>query len=147
MSTPARKVRAREASAKPRARTTPSRPVLRVVRGTGRRRRRSIGFVVVSTLVIGLMVFALAATNVLLAQGAFALKDLAQQQTQLEKDTGLLRLEVAGLRMPSRIATSARKLGLVLPNAIEVVHGHGSGRTVSASATDPSAPRESGGTG
>lgn len=147
MSTPARKVRAREASAKPRARTTPSRPALRVVRNTGRRRRRSIGFVIMSTLVIGSMVFALAATNVLLAQGAFALKDLAQQQSQLEQDTGLLRLEVAGLRMPSRIATSARKLGLVLPNAIEVVHEHGSSRIGTVNTTDPSAPRESGGTG
>jgi len=147
MSTPARKVRAREASPKPRARTTPSRPTLRVVRSTSRRRRRSIGFVVMSTLVVGLMVFALAATNVLLAQGAFALKDLAQQQSQLEQDTGMLRLEVAGLRMPSRIATSAKKLGLVLPNAIEVVHEHGSRQLGTETTIDPSAPRESGGPG
>lgn len=145
MSTPARKVRAREASPKPRARTTPSRPPLKVVRS--RKRRRPIGFIVMSTLVVGLMIFGLAATNVMLAQGAFALKDLAQQQAALEQDNGLLRLEVAGLRMPSRIAASARKLGLVLPSSIEVVHKHGSREIEIAPTTDHAAPRESGGPG
>lgn len=100
-----------------------------------------------STAVVGLMVFGLAATNVMLAQGAFALKDLAQQQSQLEQDNGLLRLEMAGLRMPSRIAAAARKLGLELPSSIEVVHKHGSREIQTASTVDYSAPRESGGPG
>lgn len=147
MSTPARKVRVREASPRPRTRTAPSRPSLRVVRNSRRRRRRSLGFVVMSTLIISLMVFALAATNVLLAQGAFALKDLAQQQAQLEQNNGLLRLEVAGLRMPNRIASSARRLGLVFPTTIEIVSQHGSRKLEVSATTDPSAPRDPGGTG
>jgi cell division protein FtsL len=118
---------------------------LRVVRS--RKRRRPIGFIVLSILVVGLMVFGLAATNVLLAQGAFALKDLALQQAQLEQDNGLLRLEMAELRMPSRIASSARKLGLELPTSIEVVHKQGLPHMQTASTIDYSAPRESGGPG
>ena len=133
MSIPARQVRARPVS-KPRARTTPSRkapakrspqkPQLHAVRS--KRKRKPVAFYVMAVAVVGVMVFALAATNVLLAQGAFRMRALAQEQQQLRQMNGELRLSVAGLSTPNRIAQEAGRIGLVLPNVIEVVHKNGS---------------------
>ena len=132
MSTPARQVRARPAS-KPRARTTPSRkpPVKRApqkthLRAVRSRKRKPVAFYVMAIAVVGAMVFALAATNVLLAQGAFRMRALAQQQEQLRQTNGELRLSVAQLSTPPRIAQEAKKNGLVFPIAVEVVHKNGS---------------------
>jgi len=76
--------------------------------------------------VVGAMVFGLAATNVLLAQGAFKMRALALEQARLRQQNGELRLSVAGLSTPNRIAREAREIGLVLPDVVEVVHKNGS---------------------
>lgn len=132
MSSPARQVRARPAS-KPRARTTPSRkppakrppqkPHLHAVRS---KKRRPVAFYVMAVAIVGVMVFALAATNVLLAQGAFRMRSLAQEQQQLRQQNGELRLSVRMLSVSNRIAQEARRIGLVFPSVIEVVHKNGS---------------------
>ena len=152
MSTPARRVRARPAS-KPRVRTTPSRrapakrppqdPSLRVLRST--RKRKPLAFYVMAIVVVGAMVFGLAATNVLLAQGAFKMRALALEQAQLRQQNGELRLSVAGLSTPNRIAKEAKQIGLVLPDVIEVVHkngsrGSGSTEPVSSKSTPAGTP-------
>ncbi len=133
MSTPARQVRARPAS-KPRARTTPSRkpPAKRSPEKThlravsSKRKRKPVAFYLMAVAIVGAMVFALAATNVLLAQGAFRMRSLAQEQQQLRQQNGELRLSVAGLSTSNRIAQAARQIGLVFPSVIEVVHKNGS---------------------
>lgn len=79
-----------------------------------------------AVVVVGAMVFALAATNVLLAQGAFRIQALAQEQEQLRQVNGELRLNVAGLITSNRIAQEAKRIGLVFPSVIEVVHKNGS---------------------
>lgn len=133
MSTPARQVRVRPAP-KPRTRTTPSpelpgrrsprKQPLRVVRST--KKRKPLAFYVMAIAVVGAMVFGLAATNVLLAQGAFKMRALALEQARLRQQNGELRLSVAGLSTPNRIAREAREIGLVLPDVVEVVHKNGS---------------------
>ena len=158
MSTPARQVRARPAS-KPRARTTPSRkapshrspsrkapakrapqkPPLRVVRPAAI--RKPVAFYVMAVAVVGAMVFALAATNVLLAQGAFRMRALAQEQAQLRQLNGELRLNVAGLITSNRIAQEAKRIGLVFPDVIEVVHKNGSRELTGSSIGSPKPAR------
>lgn len=153
MSTPARQVRAR--APKPRARTTPSRkpstkrasqprPSLRIVR---KPKRKPVAFYVMSVGVVGAMILGLAATNVLLAQGAFEMQALAQQEGQLQQQNGELRLQVAGLLSPNRIASEARQMGLELPSSIEVVNKNGSRELDGGPAvkTNDKAPRKRGG--
>ena len=77
-------------------------------------------------MVLTTTVFGLAAMNVLVAQGAFRVQALAQQQDELRQQNGVLRLEVASLTAPNRIAKEAKQLGLVLPKSVEVVDGQGS---------------------
>lgn len=131
MSAPARQVRARPAS-KPRARTSPS---LRVAPRPRPRRRAPLLFWVVTTIVVGAMVLGLAWTHVLLAQGAFEVDALSDEQRGLVQRNGELRKEYLELTAPNRIAREARGLGLVLPNAIEIVR----------SQTNLQAPRVPGG--
>lgn len=149
MSAPAHKVRARQAQ-KPRARTSPSakrparsgrkaphRPPLQVVKPR-HRRRRSIAFWILAAALVGGLVLTLAATNVMLAQGAFDLQSLTESIGSLERQNGVLRLEVAQLSTSNRIASEARRLGLVLPGSIEVIHKHGS-RDIGPAAGDATA--------
>ena len=129
MSAPARQVRARSAS-KPRARTSPS---LRVVPPP--KRRTPIFFYVVASAIVSAMVFGIAATHVLLAQGAFEVDTLTRQEHELLQRNGELRREFLEASAPNRIAKEARGLGLVLPTSIEIVRPR----------IDPQAPRVPGG--
>ena len=119
MSLPARQVRSR----------TARKAHLRVVPPPPKRRGRKRGFaafvVVVAFLAAG-SVFGLAAMNALLAQGSFRMQELSQQMEGLERQYGELRLSVADLSSAERIASEAKRLGLVLPGGeVEVVYVHG----------------------
>ena len=121
MSLPARQVRSR-ATRKAHLRVVPPPPKRR--RGGA---RRSAGFVVFVALLAAGSVFGLAAMNALLAQGSFRMEELSEQQEQLERENGELRLSVADLSSAERIAAEAKRLGLVLPGSdIEVVYIRGS---------------------
>jgi hypothetical protein len=70
------------------------------------------------------MVFGLASINAVLAQGAFRVQALTEQEAALVSQDGQLRREIDDLSSPARLTAAATKAGLVFPdtNAIQVVH-------------------------
>lgn len=124
MSLPARQLRSR-AARKAHLRVVPPPP--RKGR-TGKPRSRAL-FVAFVVLSVAGIVFGLAAMNAVLAQGSFRMEELAKEQESLVRENGELRLAVADLSSAERIATEARRLGLILPesSAVEVVYVHDTG--------------------
>lgn len=116
MSAPARQVRARQAS-KPRARTSPS---LRVV-PTPKRKKSPVLFYVLAGIILGGMVLGIAVTHVLLAQGAFRVDLLSQEQAELRQRNGELLRDYLEMSTSDRIAAGGRRLGLVFPATVEIV--------------------------
>jgi cell division protein FtsL len=70
----------------------------------------------VAATVVGLV-----SAQALVAQDSFRVAVLSAQAKQLEARYGRLRLEVAELSSPDRIAAAARKAGLVLPEEVEIL--------------------------
>jgi hypothetical protein len=70
------------------------------------------------------MVFGLATVNAVLAQGAFHLQALTEQEASLSQQEGQLRREIDDLSSPARLTAAAAKAGLIFPdtNSIQVVH-------------------------
>jgi cell division protein FtsL len=75
---------------------------------------------VVSALFVGGLLVAVVATQALVNQTSFRMRDL-QEQTKATRQTYVqLRLQVADLSAPERIAVEATRLGLRLPDAQEL---------------------------
>jgi cell division protein FtsL len=87
-----------------------------------RARRRPLAFFVFSSLVVGGIVLALTAFNAVLAQSSFRIHDLSTRVQELSQTYERMQLEEARLSSPGRIAKAARKLGMVLPEQVEVIH-------------------------
>ncbi|MFN2591174.1 MAG: hypothetical protein ABR518_10465 [Actinomycetota bacterium] len=95
-------------------RRTPTGRRLRAVAGA-RSRRRIAPFLLVASMLVGSLVLAVATLQALVAQTSFEMDDLTRRQASLREEQGRLRLEVAQLSSPKRIAAEARRLGLELP--------------------------------
>jgi cell division protein FtsL len=118
-----------------------ARPRLRVVPAPAARARR-LPFLFLSIVLVGVLVLAVASLQAVVSQTSFRLDDLTQRNARLQQEYGRLRLQVAELSAPGRIAAEARTLGLQLPPPSDVrtlyVRGQaGSGRSSSGSG-DPS---------
>ena len=98
------------------------RPRLRAVPRT-RARRGGLPFLLLSGLLVAVLVLMLTSVQALLAQGAFRLSSLDQQARQLEQESDFLRLRLARLTSPERVAAAARRSGLVTPERVEIL-GH-----------------------
>jgi hypothetical protein len=96
------------------------RPRLRSVPRT-RRRRRSLPFLILSALLVAGLVLMLTSVQALLAQGAFRVSALGVKAEQLELESDLLRLRLARLSTPERVAAAARRNGLVAPARVEIL--------------------------
>ena len=94
-------------------------PRLRLVaRPAGRVRRWPL--MVVSAFLVGGLLVAVVATQALVNQTSFKMRDL-QEQTKATRQTYVqLRLQVADLSAPDRIVAKAIALGLRLPDAQEL---------------------------
>ena len=105
------------------SRKQPGRPrkraALRVV-PPPRRPRRRIPFLIVSAVLVGPLVFGVVTVQALVSQSSFRMQKLARENAQLQQSYGELKLEVAELSSPGRIAREARRLGLRLPPSSEV---------------------------
>ena len=99
----------------PRRDTTPSRPARLTVVPRTARNTPKVPFVVLVLLVLGGGLVGLLVLNTALQQGAFQLASLQGQQTMLATKEEDLRLRVAALRDPQRLAREAQRLGMV-PN-------------------------------
>lgn len=110
-----------------------ARPRLRVVSPRAARARR-LPFLFLSIVLVGVLVLGVASVQALVSQTSFRLHDLSQRNARLQQEYGELRLRVAELSAPGRIAAEARGLGLELPASGDVrtlyIHGSsGSGRS------------------
>jgi len=77
---------------------------------------------VFSSLVVGALVLGLTAFNAVLAQSSFRIADLSKRVQDLSQTYERLQLDAARLSSPGRVAKAARKLGMVLPQQVEVIH-------------------------
>jgi cell division protein FtsL len=131
------------ASRAPRRRTlrapgprTSERPARLTTRRRRRARRGGIGFVVLSFVVLGSMVFSIVVVNVLLAQTSFRITSAEQRLEELSREHLELMSEQASLSAPGRIATWASRHGMRLPDDIRILHASG-GRQADPAGADP----------
>jgi cell division protein FtsL len=85
-----------------------------------RTRRRRAPFLLLAVVLVGGLVLGVASLQALVAQTSFRMEDLARRGAALRQEQGELRLDVARLSAPRRIANEARRLGLRLPDPAEV---------------------------
>jgi cell division protein FtsL len=113
-----------ERTRRPRRR---SRARLRIVRDRSPRRRRW-ALALVSAVVIGGLLVAIVATQALVSQTSFHMRDLQAKAKALRQTNTQLTLRVADLSAPDRIVAEARSLGLGLPDsaAVQVLRPPGS---------------------
>lgn len=108
---PSRRTRRPEAGARRGPARQPSR----------RREPARLPFLLFSLIVATAMVLLLVSAHALVAQGAFRMSELERSARDLEQEHAELRLELAELSSPERIAKAARKAGLVLPERVEIL--------------------------
>ncbi len=101
-----------EVAARPRA-PHPSRPKLAGVPDAPSRRRR-VGFLAASFLLVSLLVVGVVVLQTLASQNAFRFEELSRQADRLRDQQRELTLQVAELQAPGRIKKAARELGLRL---------------------------------
>lgn len=92
-------------------RTTPKKPVLRLLPGTRAQAARA-PFVVLVLMILGVGLIGLLLLNTTLQQGAFDLDKLRQETTQLRDRNAVLVEKVSEQSAPDRLAQSARNLGM-----------------------------------
>lgn len=76
-----------------------------------------------SAMVVAAVVFLLTGAQALLAQNAFRLSALTAQARRVRVENVLLRVELAELSTPDRIASAGRAAGLVRAGRVEVLQG------------------------
>ncbi len=108
-----------ESTSKRRSRLRRRAPRLRVVRTPARRRRRW-ALVLVSSIVVGVLLVAIVATQALVSQTSFHMRDLQARAKALRQVNSQLTLQVANLSAPDRIVEKARTLGMGLPDSAAV---------------------------
>jgi cell division protein FtsL len=84
------------------------------------RRPRRFPFLVACFVLVGMLVVGVASLQAVVSQGSFRMQDLARHNLELQQEYGRLKLEVAELSSPGRIAARARRLGFRLPRPDEV---------------------------
>jgi cell division protein FtsL len=89
-----------------------SRRHLRLVRPRRPRPPRRLPFFLLAFLVASVLVTGIVSAQAMVSQNSFRLEQLAQRSAELESRQGELRLQVATLSEPSRIAAEARSMGL-----------------------------------
>lgn len=89
-------------------------------RARGKPRPRRAGFTLLTLVVLGILVVLLVSTQAMVSQSAFRLNDLSRRANELETEYGRLRLRVAELSSPARVAEAARQAGLVPPEPHQV---------------------------
>jgi len=120
----------------PAPRTAPPRPST----GVNRARRSRSGFLILSSVLVGSMVFGLVALNALLAQSSFRVDDLEQRVGVLTQENLELTRQQAALSAPGRIAAWARSHGMRLPDEIRFLHVPAARTAAPAGAADHDHP-------
>jgi cell division protein FtsL len=97
--------------------------------------------VLASAVLIGPLVFGVVYLQALVSQSSFRMEEISRQNTQLQQSYGQLKLQVAQLSAPGRIAQQARRMGLQVPDGANVhtLDVPGSSRAEQQSSRAPSA--------
>jgi cell division protein FtsL len=88
-------------------------------------RWRRIPFLIASFLVVGTLVVGVVSLQALVSQGSFRMQQLTRHNLELEQEYGRLKLEVAELSAPGRVAGQARRLGFRLPEGVQALRVKG----------------------
>lgn len=94
-----------------------------------RRRKHHLGFLILSSVVMGSMILGLVSLNALLAQRSFRIDDLRGRIDVLTQERLELQHEQAALSAPGRIAEWAHRHGMRLPDDIRSLHVPSKGTT------------------
>lgn len=94
----------------------------RAHRRAAARRRGQLGFFVLSSLILGSMIFGLVSLNALLAQSSFRVDDLERRIAGLSQENLELTREQAKLSAPGRVAAWATRQGMRLPDDLQILH-------------------------
>jgi cell division protein FtsL len=94
---------------------------LRIIAGKKRAHHPHVAPWVAFTLVVVIALFGIVTTQTSLDQGAFELAELNREIADAQTENQHLRLEVARLESPARIAPIAAEMGLVYPDTRRTV--------------------------
>jgi cell division protein FtsL len=75
----------------------------------------------VAALVVGTLAAAIVSLQAIVSQTSFHMQALEQQTQQLEQRYGQLKLTVAQLSSPERVAAAASRMGLRLPTDVHTI--------------------------
>jgi cell division protein FtsL len=84
-------------------------------------RRRRLPFLILSALLVSVLVVGVVSVQAFVAQTSFKIQELTDRTQALRQSYGDLRLEVARLSAPGRIANEAHRLGMRLPADVQSV--------------------------
>jgi hypothetical protein len=118
---PARRTRELDRPARPRPRLAPVPSGGQSKRS--RKPRRWMPFLLLSVALVAGVVFLLTGAQALVAQDSFRLSALSARAEEIRLQNVLLRLRVAELSTPDRIAAAGRRSGLVQAGRVEVLGG------------------------
>ena len=95
------------------------RPRLRLV---GRRFiPRQVPFFVGAILIVSVLVLGIVTLQAVLSETSFEMRELSRRATQLQSEYARLKLTVAELSSPERVAREARRLGLTIPSDVRTL--------------------------
>lgn len=120
----------------PASRRSRRRPNLRVVEARPRPKR--LRFVVASCALIAPLVMGVVTVQTVVSQNAFRMRELSRETVSLQQGYKELKLQVAELSAPRRIAREAAELGLRLPERVHVLPVEGGGEAAAETDTGPS---------
>ena len=83
-------------------------------------RRRWLPFLIASFLVVGVLVVGVTSLQAVVSQGSFRMQELTRHNRELQQEYGRLKLKVAQLSSPGRIARKAERMGFHVPDPGEV---------------------------
>jgi cell division protein FtsL len=100
-------------------------------------------FVIACCALVAPLVLGVVTLQTVVSQNAFRMRELSRQAVALQQDYKELRLEVAELSSPRRIAREAKRLGLLLPEQVHTLSVEGNPGDGAADPQEPSFALES----
>ncbi|HEX2267626.1 MAG TPA: cell division protein FtsL [Actinomycetota bacterium] len=80
-----------------------------------------VAFFAGAVLVVSILVLGIVSLQAVLSETSFEMRELSRKATQLQSEYSRLKLQVAELSSPERVAREARSLGLTIPTRIRTL--------------------------
>ena len=82
---------------------------------------RQVPFLAGATLVVSILVLGIVSLQAVLSETSFEMRELSKKAARLQSEYSRLKLTVAELSSPDRVAREARKLGLTIPSRVRTL--------------------------